>query len=348
MATKEKNRTLYSHPFSKAYWRDAAAELKSTKSLVIAALLVALRVALKTVVIPLAPNLNINVAAPLINALGAMIFGPVMAALAAVVSDTLGCIIFPQGPYFFPCMFVEVAGSVLFALFFYRTKMRPTRVILARFCMDLFVNICLNSAVMFWYYDVFYGKSYVEMVLPAVIKNLCMFPIEAFVLTLFLSVIIPVTYKLGLTHDPSADKNSMKFTTKQFALLLTLFAVGVGGLLTYLNYHYQNKSLSAAYSTSERMEKNQLMQEYIIEESDEYDNMETITIVESAFKEFFTGKITYSVAIYEVTTPLDAEQEEACWKYSKSKAKKDENLTFQSYATIVVDKGGDVLSFEFN
>ena len=348
MATKEKNRTLYSHPFSKAYWRDAAAELKSTRTLVIAALLIALRVALKTVVIPLAPNLNINVAAPLINALGAMIFGPVVAAAAALVSDTLGCIIFPQGPYFFPCAFVEVAGSVLFALFFYRTKMRPTRVILARFSMDLFVNIILNSAVMFWYFQVFYQKSYVEMLLPAIIKNLCMFPIEAFVLTLFLSVIIPVTYKLGLTHDASADKNSMKFTTKQFALLLTLFAVGVGGLLTYLNYHYQTKSLSASYSTSERVEKNQLMQEFVVEESDEYDNVETITIVESAFKEFFTGKITYSVAIYEVTTPLDAEQEEACWKYSKSKAKKDENLTFQSYATIVVHKGGDVVSFELN
>ena len=343
-----KSTAIYSSPCSKGYWRDAAAELKSTRTLVIAALLIALRVALKTVVIPLAPNLNINVAAPLINALGAMIFGPVVAAAAALVSDTLGCIIFPQGPYFFPCAFVEVAGSVLFALFFYRTKMRPTRVILARFSMDLFVNIILNSAVMFWYFQVFYQKSYVEMLLPAIIKNLCMFPIEAFVLTLFLSVIIPVTYKLGLTHDASADKNSMKFTTKQFALLLTLFAVGVGGLLTYLNYHYQTKSLSASYSTSERVEKNQLMQELIIEESDEYDNVETITIVESAFKEFFTGKITYSVAIYEVTTPLDAEQEEACWKYSKSKAKKDENLTFQSYATIVVDKGGDVVSFELN
>lgn len=348
MTRTAKSTTLYPHPFSKAYWRDAAAELKSTRTLVIAALLIALRVALKTIVIPLAPNLNINVAAPLINALGAMIFGPVVAAAAALVSDTLGCIIFPQGPYFFPCAFVEVAGSVLFALFFYRTKMRPTRVILARFSMDLFVNIILNSAVMFWYFQVFYQKSYVEMLLPAIIKNLCMFPIEAFVLTLFLSVIIPVTYKLGLTHDPSADKNSMKFTTKQFALLLTLFAVGVGGLLTYLNYHYQTKSLSASYSTSERVEKNQLMQEFVVEESDEYDNVETITIVESAFKEFFTGKITYSVAIYEVTTPLDAEQEEACWKYSKSKAKKDENLTFQSYATIVVDKGGDVVSFELN
>ena len=347
MTRIQKSTALYAHPFSKAYWRDALAEMKDIKMLVITALMIALRIALKPLAIPLGPQMSIQTAT-LATALGAMIFGPVVAAAAALVSDTLGCIIFPQGPYFFPCAFVEVAGSVLFALFFYRTKMRPTRVILARFSMDLFVNIILNSAVMFWYFQVFYQKSYVEMLLPAIIKNLCMFPIEAFVLTLFLSVIIPVTYKLGLTHDASADKNSMKFTTKQFALLLTLFAVGVGGLLTYLNYHYQTKSLSASYSTSERVEKNQLMQEFVVEESDEYDNVETITIVESAFKEFFTGKITYSVAIYEVTTPLDAEQEEACWKYSKSKAKKDENPTFQSYATIVVDKGGDVVSFELN
>ena len=210
------------------------------------------------------------------------------------------------------------------------------------------MNILLNSAVMFWYFQVFYQKSYVEMVLPAVIKNLCMFPIEAFVLTLFLSVIIPITYKLGLTHDPSADKSSMKFTTKQFALLLTLFAVGVGGLMTYLNYHYQTKSLSASYSTSERVSKNQLMQELVIEESDKYDNVDTITIVESAYKEFFTGKITYTAAIYSVNTPMEQAQEDACWKYSKSKAKKDENLTFQEYAIIVVDKSGDVVSFELN
>ena len=124
--------------------------------------------------------------------------------------------------------------------------------------------------------------------------------------------------------------------------------MGVGGLLTYLNYHYQTKSLSASYSTSERVSKNQLMQELVIEESDKYDNVETITIVESAFKEFFTGKITYTAAIYSVNTPMEQEQEDACWKYSKSKAKKDENLTFQEYAIIVVDKSGDVVSFELN
>ena len=44
--TNQRTTTLYPHPFSRAYWRDAAAELKSTKMLVITALLIALRVAL--------------------------------------------------------------------------------------------------------------------------------------------------------------------------------------------------------------------------------------------------------------------------------------------------------------
>ena len=155
MSKLQKPATLYKTPFCKAYWRDAAMELKDTKMLVIAALMIALRVSMKWTVIPLAPNLNINVGAPLVNAMGAMIFGPVMAALAACVSDLLGFLLFPQGgTYFLPYMFVEVAGSVLFAMFFYRAKVTVTRVILARFSMDLFVNIILNSLVSMWYYAV--------------------------------------------------------------------------------------------------------------------------------------------------------------------------------------------------
>ena len=139
MKTKQKSTTLYPHPFSKAYWRDAAAELKDTRILVVAALMIAVRVAMKGLGIPLAPNLKINVAF-FANALGAMIFGPVVAAVAAVISDTLGCIIFPQGVYFFPYVFIEIAGSMIFALFLYRTKISATRIILSRFCIDFFVN----------------------------------------------------------------------------------------------------------------------------------------------------------------------------------------------------------------
>ena len=57
-----KSTALYQTPFSKAYWRDAAMELKDIRILVFAALMIALRVALKSLGIPIAADLKINIA----------------------------------------------------------------------------------------------------------------------------------------------------------------------------------------------------------------------------------------------------------------------------------------------
>ena len=45
MTRTQKSTALYPHPFSKAYWRDAAAEMKDIRMLVVTALMVALRIA---------------------------------------------------------------------------------------------------------------------------------------------------------------------------------------------------------------------------------------------------------------------------------------------------------------
>ena len=364
----QKSTTLYPHPFSKAYWHDAAMELKDTKMLVIAALMIALRVSMKWTVIPLAPNLNINVGAPLINAMGTMIFGPVVAALAACISDLLGFLLFPQGGvYFLPYMFVEVAGSVLFALFFYRAKVTVTRVILARFSMDLFVNIILNSLVSMWYYAVIMGKSYVFMILPAVIKNLCLFPIESFLLTLFLSVVIPVTRRMKLTYvapsestevaEPGKKKShradELKFDKKHLALLLALFAVGVCCVVGYLAYYYDNNSISSSYTAEERYEINTQTIDVVQAQSDEYDDAVLVTTVESAYKKFLGDTTTYNVAVYVVDeSALDGYDKDlgSIRGLSKSKAKAvadDGVMTRAADATIVLNTDtGDVVSFE--
>ena len=77
MPRVQRSTALYPHPFSKAYWKDAAAELKSTRMLVVTALMVALRIALKPFAIYIGPQMAIQTAT-LATALGAMIFGPVM------------------------------------------------------------------------------------------------------------------------------------------------------------------------------------------------------------------------------------------------------------------------------
>ena len=214
MTKEQKTRNLYKTPFSKAYWRDAALEMKDTKILVFAALMIALRVALKLVYIPLAPNLKINTAF-VANAIGAMVFGPVVGVVAAVASDLLGVLLSGE-TYFPPFVLTEIAGSLIFALFLYRAKLTPTRVMLSRFCICLFVNILLQTPLMMLYYKLMMGGKMYILTVPHILKNLFMFPIESVVLTLLLSVVQPITYRMGLTY--SAD-HALKFSKKQIAML---------------------------------------------------------------------------------------------------------------------------------
>lgn len=225
---------LYKTPFSRDYWRTAAQELENPRILVFAALMIALRVALKPVGFNLGPGMRINTAF-VVNALGAMTFGPIVAMLAAAVSDTIGCFLFPTGPYFFPFIFVEIAGSLIFALFLYRTKVTPTRVILSRFCIDFFVNILLNAPIMALYYQLILGKSYAMFQLPHIIKNLCMFPVESFCLTLFLSLMLPILYKLHLIYD---NGENLRFNRKHAAVIISLFLVSTACVVGYFFYDY--------------------------------------------------------------------------------------------------------------
>lgn len=338
----ENSQTLYPHPFSAAYWRDAAAELKNVRMLVFAALMIALRVALKGVRIPLpAPDLYINVAF-FANAFGAMVFGPVMAALAACVSDTLGCLLFPTGAYFFPFIFVEIAGSVIFALFLYRAEVTPTRVILSRFCICFFVNIVLNAPIMWWYYKLVLGKSYVLFQLPQILKNLFLFPLESVVLTLFLEAMIPVAYRLGLVYDMG---QRVKFQKRQIAALAALFLVGTVSVFAYLGYYYDTTSLSASYTPEERYTANCRMDGIVRQETGKWEAESTVSIVESAYKRFLGREVTYTVGVYTVDEGA-LDELENLRGLSKSKAAAHEGLTRAATATVVADsRTGEVLSF---
>lgn len=340
MAKKQKSTALYSHPFCAGYWRDAFAELKDTKMLVFAALIVALRVALKTIIrIPLGPSLDITPAF-MANALGAMVYGPVVGALGAIVSDVLG-VLLRGDTYFLPYVLTEISGSVIFALFFYRQRITPTRVILSRFCICLFVNILLQTPIDMLYQLVHYGYNNVVITIPRIFKNLFMFPLESVALTVFLSAIQPITYRMKLTYNGDAK---LSFNKKQVALLAVLILVGVASIFAYLPMHYSNTSLSASYSTEERIERNQSMQPIVLENTDDWDDVTTMTCVESAYGKFLSKEITYTVAVYTVADGVEMNDE--VWKLSKSKAAAHEGLTRVATATIVVnDKTGQTISF---
>ena len=334
MNRANKSTALYANPFSKAYWKDAAAELKDTRMLVFAALMIALRVALKSLGIPIAADLKINIAF-FVNAFGAMVFGPVVAIVAAAISDTLGCLLFPSGAYFFPFIFIEIAGSLIFALFLYRAKVTATRVILSRFCIDFFVNIVMNTPIMWLYYKMVLGKSYVIFQLPRIIKNLALFPLESVLLTLFLTFMIPVAKRFGLIYDSGEN---LKFQKRQIVLLAALFVIGAGCVGGYYVYDYNTKNHASGMASTEIASINtaigyQAASEGLLQEGQ-------IVTVNKVYKKL-GGDTTVEFTIYQTS---DATDLSAAAGYLEKNAKTDESLTAAGSGTAVLVKGstGDV------
>ena len=353
---------LYPHPFSKAYWRDAANEMNSTKMLVVTALMVALRIVLKPFAIYIAPQLAIQTAM-LATALGAMIFGPVIAIPAAIVSDTIGFMLFPTGDYFLPFVLTEIASTMIYALFLYRAKVTPIRVMLARFCICLFVNVMLQQVIFAWQY-IYMGNpekamsSITGMMSVArIFKNLCFFPIETVVLTLFLRFLLPVTQRAKLTY--CGDSN-MKFGKAAIATLVALMVVGSASSVGYLAYRYTDTSRSADFTDEQRVEENKAATQIVLDKTDDWDDQTVVCIVDSAFRPLFGEETEYTVSVYVLDQEkFDAGVSDAAangkeygmdtlWGYSKSGPGKDKYGSMIKVATVKyteVEKTGEIPEF---
>ena len=219
----------YRTPFSRAYWQDAYQELKSTRMLVLAAVLIALRVALKSVSIPVGDQMYITVGY-FINAVGSMVYGPVVAFLSGVVSDLLGCIFFPKGPYFFPFTIIEGLGSFFFAIFLYRARLSATRIFGARLTVSVVLNLLMTPLALSW----MYGKSIAVYLVPRIAKNLLLFPLEAVLLMLFIGVMVPVLQRLQLT----GEQPKLALTRRHIVVLGLMFAVAIAAVIVYYTYFY--------------------------------------------------------------------------------------------------------------
>ena len=342
MSLKKQSSRLYAHPFSRDYWLDAFSEFKDLRMLIFAALVVAIRVAMKPLKIPLGPSLDFNTQF-FINALGAMTYGPVVALAGAAVSDTLGCLLFPSGPYFFPFIFTEMAGSLIFALFLYRAKLTVKRIVLCRFSVNVLVNLVLQTPIMMLYYQMVLGKSYAVFDFPRIAKNLVLFPLESVLLVFFLRAAVPAMARAGAVR---CETGELRMTKKNVALLSVLTAVSLLATGGYMIYSYNTTSLSASYSAEERLARNEEMNALVLAQHPEMEPEETVSIIESAYPHFGSAQVTYTVAVYRAdraAVEAEAENAEEAWKkvrgYSKSKAKNDPALTLVERAEIVTEKG---------
>lgn len=186
--------TLYRTPFSAAYWKQAAADAKNIRMLTLAALLIALRLILSNFYIPVAQGMNIYFGY-LLNALGAAIYGPIMGIITGFVVDILGFILTPsQYGFFFGYTITAMAGSFLYALFLYRTRVSIVRIALAKAAVNVFVNILMGAL----WSSMLFSKGYLYYLARSVVKNVVMLPVEILLLYLFFQVMLPILSQMRL------------------------------------------------------------------------------------------------------------------------------------------------------
>ena len=126
-------------------FRQSVRELKNSKSLVTAAMLVAVGVVLYAyATIRVTQEFQVSFGY-LASGMIAMLFGPVVNAAAGLVTDIVSYVLYTDGPYCFWFSLNPMMSGLIFAFFFYGKKVTLPKAIGAKLLDTLVVEIGMTS-----------------------------------------------------------------------------------------------------------------------------------------------------------------------------------------------------------
>ena len=158
---------------------DSLHSLRRTQTLTVAGMFLAIQMVLSSYgVIQLNDSLKISLA-HLALAPTAMLFGPVAAALQGALSDILGFLLKPTGPYFPGFTISAALSGVFYGCLLYASDRRLWQIILARALVMVIINITLNT----FFLTMLYGPSQAALLPVRIMKNVMQFPIDCLLLT---------------------------------------------------------------------------------------------------------------------------------------------------------------------
>ena len=177
--------------FIKTQFSESAKTLKRTQTITTVGILLAIQMILSSFgVFQLTESVKISLA-HLALAPTAMLFGPVAAGIQGALSDFLGYLLKPTGPYFPGFTLTAMLLGVIYGMLLYRTKRSLWQIILARVIVALFLNICLNTVFL----AMLYGPAQWAALPLRAIKNLLQLPIDCVLLGMVCRVIARLPIK---------------------------------------------------------------------------------------------------------------------------------------------------------
>ena len=157
---------------------DSLRSLSRTRTITTVGLLLAIQMVLSSYgVIEVNDSLKISLA-HLAVAPTAILFGPVAAGLQGALSDILGFLLKPSGPYFPGFTLSAALLGVIYGMLLYKTKQATWQIIAARVVVCVVINIGLNTLFL----TMLYGPSRLATLPLRVMKNLIQLPIDCLLL----------------------------------------------------------------------------------------------------------------------------------------------------------------------
>ena len=165
-------------------------ELKNLRALTECAILIALHVLINLFSVYVGP-LKITFAY-VVLAVIAMKFGPVTAFFAGGASEVIGYLTHPAGAFHPGFTLSTMLTGFIMGVFLYQREIRVWRILSARLCVNVFLNILLNT---YWLSNL-YGKGYLLLLPERIVKNLVLIPIEVILIFTVLKTVSLVERRL--------------------------------------------------------------------------------------------------------------------------------------------------------
>ena len=164
--------------FTKNQFVSSFRSLRKTGTLTTTGILLAMQMILSSYgTIEVTDSLKISLA-HLALAPTAVFFGPVVAGMQGALSDILGFLLKPTGPYFPGFTITAMLLGLVYGVSLYKTKHTMPRIIVTRVIVMVFINLLLNTVFL----TMLYGPSRLATLPVRAMKNLIQLPFDCILL----------------------------------------------------------------------------------------------------------------------------------------------------------------------
>ena len=147
--------------------------LKNTSTIVYMALFIALDVVFTRFVSIQTPIIRIGFGFLPIS-LCSIMFGPIIGGITGAVADIVGMVIFPSGAYFPGFTLSAFVSGTIYGLVLHKKQISAVRILIAVALIIILVDSIMNT----YWLSIITGKAAMALLMPRVIKNLIMIPIQ--------------------------------------------------------------------------------------------------------------------------------------------------------------------------